>query len=888
MLKHVSHRASNTSISRSFVNSRSSSLSPNQSAEIQANIVNGHKSVTTISAPSSPRSSQCSPRGSQCSPRGSQCSTGSSRYTECGQQHRKHSLQLNGSKSCGIDTVDYRSSTLNRSHRIRNCSLPKCVEEGSPSNSSERISSPESSPAEEPYNPDSVNIKSDDPLSQHTHALTDVACLGTELATDDSDTVSLQSAVSFSSLCRHDFSSSSGCLPAAKVPVRIHLRQLRPGIEYKTLRLDPATSCRQLIEQLLLKLRLKHRDPNLFAVVLEAAVRGPDGGSSVKRRFLLEDSARPVELQQCRPRGEALFSVTTRRGGVLRVEDSVLTPGSRYKSVLVSYSSSAVDVIKLLLRCNNRSDDWRMFTLHEQQETPFKERLLNDDEKPLYVQNSWPRHEKQNYSLVLRRHGIIEPQTPWRPLSVDEMSCDELEEHNITCSSICTSSTDSGRSRGSISSSTASVLSLNSISSGSSRCSLSSNGSSSGVSSGSSSSGCPLETPEKMKINKFVNRPLPPLPVSVSNPMPHQKRYSISAEENVQSYFSLQSEDEGVGSLQSTPTTSNETVKFDESVEISAAKRPPQPLPRRQISVPVEKKVYANTNDNTELKTEASEHKGTEVRTRSKSAHSVFFPPLNWIRSRESTTPQNTQHRSRFSRICSFAASTPNGYIQNNPMYGRSRSIDLSRASSLSASTTTLTSPPSTPTLLSPSSTSPKKRFNFSLPPLCRALSTSSLNSSYKNASFKSIYERPVIPPLSSKLRPLSLAPNSSINFPEKSRGSLSQSSATLTSTTTLCPNNSGSDEVNPNSDGNNNSEVAPNGEAASKSCNYSITTKHSGSISSQLNIRFNESVKTAYAKINLTRSFARRQSGAESSGAEPAADRRPLVRVESSDSADS
>ena len=56
--------------------------------------------------------------------------------------------------------------------------------------------------------------------------------------------------------------------------MRIHLRQLRPGIEYKTLRLDPAITCRQLIEHLLLKLRLKHRDPNLFAVVLEAAVRG--------------------------------------------------------------------------------------------------------------------------------------------------------------------------------------------------------------------------------------------------------------------------------------------------------------------------------------------------------------------------------------------------------------------------------------------------------------------------------------------------------------------------------------------------------------------------------------------------------------------------------------
>ena len=116
-------------------------------------------------------------------------------------------------------------------------------------------------------------------------------------------------------------------LCSCQVPVRIHLRELRPDIEYKTLKLDTETSCRQLIEHLLQKLRLKHRDPNLFVVVLEVEVRGPGGAPPVKKSFLLEDSARPVELQQCRPRGEANFSITTRRGGILRVRDSVLTPG---------------------------------------------------------------------------------------------------------------------------------------------------------------------------------------------------------------------------------------------------------------------------------------------------------------------------------------------------------------------------------------------------------------------------------------------------------------------------------------------------------------------------------------------------------------------------------
>ena len=55
-------------------------------------------------------------------------------------------------------------------------------------------------------------------------------------------------------------------------------------------------------------------------------------------------------------------------------------------------------------------------------------------------------------------------QGQWCPVSVDEISCVELDDHNKTCSSICTSFTESSRSRGSISSNTASVLSLNSIS----------------------------------------------------------------------------------------------------------------------------------------------------------------------------------------------------------------------------------------------------------------------------------------------------------------------------------------------------------------------------------------------------------------------------------------
>lgn len=86
-------------------------------------------------------------------------------------------------------------------------------------------------------------------------------------------------------------------------------------------------------------------------------------------------------------------------------------PQSQYKSLLVSYTSSAVDVVQLLLRCNNRPDHPQMFTLHETCSDPYHDRPLDDNEKPLELQASWPKDERQKYSLVLRRNltqGLLE------------------------------------------------------------------------------------------------------------------------------------------------------------------------------------------------------------------------------------------------------------------------------------------------------------------------------------------------------------------------------------------------------------------------------------------------------------------------------------------------
>lgn len=41
----------------------------------------------------------------------------------------------------------------------------------------------------------------------------------------------------------------------------------------------------------------------------------------------LDEEARPAALQSCHPRGDSRFALQTRRGGLVKIYDSVLMPG---------------------------------------------------------------------------------------------------------------------------------------------------------------------------------------------------------------------------------------------------------------------------------------------------------------------------------------------------------------------------------------------------------------------------------------------------------------------------------------------------------------------------------------------------------------------------------
>ncbi|XP_045597170.2 uncharacterized protein [Procambarus clarkii] len=404
---------------------------------------------------------------------------------------------------------------------------------------------------------DTISLK-DDPVSD-TLSLKG----GLGLKNYASDTISLHSALSFSSLATSRLSSR--CSSTASLndqhttPVKVYLRSLRPDIEYKTMSLSSSTTCRQMILMILAKFRLRHRDPNLFFVTMEVVVRAPGGGAPARRLLVLEDHACPAELQQCRPRGEARFSVGVRRGGLLRVYDSILMPGSQYKSLLVSYRTTAEELVQLLLNCYNNKENHNHYIVHEVNNSPYSDRPLRPEECPLLVQSEWPRAARANMAFVLRRNVAyalsLKSRLSWRR-SLDQASTDtesEYEDHNTTIGSlISASSVSSALSISSHSSlySTGSVSSRGSLSSNvsvSSRGSLSSNASvssdassSSGVSSSTSPVGSPAPSPAKSAPRLCIAEPLeakvtskPPICSVITAKSPVVIRHSILPLENL-------------------------------------------------------------------------------------------------------------------------------------------------------------------------------------------------------------------------------------------------------------------------------------------------------------------------------------------------------------------
>ena len=191
-----------------------------------------------------------------------------------------------------------------------------------------------------------------------------------------------------------------------KTTVKVYASCLRPDIEYKTLSIGNTTTSKSVIWQLLSKYKMKHRDPKLFFLTLEVVIQKPGRDGLTKKTLVLDDDSKPAELKNCNPWGECRFVLQMKKGGVVKVHDSILMEESQYKCLFISEETSVEEVINILLHCYGMEKVERAerYCMYEQCTTQRYHRKLHHDERPLHIQGLW--HGPTQFCFVLKRSPL--------------------------------------------------------------------------------------------------------------------------------------------------------------------------------------------------------------------------------------------------------------------------------------------------------------------------------------------------------------------------------------------------------------------------------------------------------------------------------------------------
>merc|ERR1712141_346217 len=196
-----------------------------------------------------------------------------------------------------------------------------------------------------------------------------------------------------------------------RTTIKIYAKCLRSDIEYKTLSISRTSTSAEVIWMLLSKFKMRHRDPKLFYLTMDIGV------AALSRTLSLDDDSRPAELKSCHPWGECKFSLQMRRGGLVRIHDSVLMAESRYKCLLISEQTTVREVITILFHCYGleRIERVDRYVLCEVNAQNF-ERRLHPEDCPAIIQQGWD-HDLNKVQFVLKRNTVI-PSTSSQMLSV--------------------------------------------------------------------------------------------------------------------------------------------------------------------------------------------------------------------------------------------------------------------------------------------------------------------------------------------------------------------------------------------------------------------------------------------------------------------------------------
>ncbi|XP_044315692.1 uncharacterized protein LOC108040879 [Drosophila rhopaloa] len=180
--------------------------------------------------------------------------------------------------------------------------------------------------------------------------------------------------------------------------IKVYTNCLKIDIEYKTLGIQWDTTSKEVIAQLLRRLKMRQRDPRLFYLSMEVAVRR----AGVKTILVLDDDTRPAIMQACHPKGESRFCLQLKPGGLIRVHTSALQPSSQYKSLVISEETTSDELLHLLLGCYSSPEPVENFSLYEVCPGQECQRKLHPDDLPLRTQMERMKRGEGCHFLVRR------------------------------------------------------------------------------------------------------------------------------------------------------------------------------------------------------------------------------------------------------------------------------------------------------------------------------------------------------------------------------------------------------------------------------------------------------------------------------------------------------
>ena len=208
--------------------------------------------------------------------------------------------------------------------------------------------------------------------------------------------------------------------PGPKTTIKVFASCLRPDIEYKTLSVGNVTTSKSVIWQLLSKYKMKHRDPKLFFLTLEVVIQRPGRDGLTKKTIVLDEDSKPAELKNCNPWGECRFVLQMRKGGVVKVHDSVLMAESQYKCLFISEETTVEEVIKILLHCYGleKVESAERYCMYEECRTQRYHRKLHSEERPLSLQSLWPSQPgPAQFCFSLGRAAPLVTEQAWPAVS---------------------------------------------------------------------------------------------------------------------------------------------------------------------------------------------------------------------------------------------------------------------------------------------------------------------------------------------------------------------------------------------------------------------------------------------------------------------------------------